>query len=340
MHRATTDIPLFYALLPGFIPQTRKFFRTSDRQILDSLFTICIGGNFSVSNSEAAAEIGNVLADMHVMLSPAGTATISVKTVADDAAHDTYFRIARVKGEAPQIFIRSLLQANLVFLEETTEGCTILDEQKLQKLDDAFKSVLAYVLGLPKTPLAKVSAWDCSPVSRADPVRRWIRGHHIFVMLTQALILVFQEMDGALADKREIDVLHAIDLATILMEGSTIALRFAGDFTAIEYRDVVRPSMMPPHAPEGLSGLLSADHRHFIHLLSKFKHGLKEVQVSFEDRYNGFVSAFKAAYDNHKYVCSRFDGSKKPSLLMKVGGDRSAVEELERFKYARMKMFL
>jgi len=45
------------------------------------------------------------------------------------------------------------------------------------------------------------------------------------------------------------------------------------------------------------------------------------------------------AYDDHIHVCSRFVGSKEPSLLMKAGEEKSAVQQLEYFKRLRMKMF-
>ena len=259
--------------------------------------------------------------------------------VAGDADLDGYCRIVRVSGEPAPIFIRGILQANLILFEEVSQGGTSLAGDKLDQIDRAFAAVLSFLSASASAPARRIGAWNAAPVEGYDPLRRWVRGHHIFVMLTQGLILSLQDMEGALDEGRTDDVAAALELATVLMEGSAIAFQFAADFAPAQYRDTVRPTMMPPLAPEGLSGVLSADHRYLQQVLNRLKPRLKQVQLVEADRYRRFVTAFQQAYDDHIHVCSRFVGRKEPSLLMKPGDDKSAVQQLEHFKRLRMKVF-
>jgi len=292
-----------------------------------------------MSSAELAAKLSGVIADMQVAVSAADAPAACPAAGADDAALDSYFGIVRVQGDTPRIFLRSVLQANLIVLEEVNAGGSSLDEAELHKLDDALAAVVSHVLALPRDPPARVGSWNRAPARGSDPIRRWIRGHHVFVMLTQGLILALQDVEDALLADRTSEVAAALDLATLLMEGTAVAFKFTGDFAPTQYRDTVRPTMMPPLAPEGLSGVLSPDHRQLLQILGRLKPHLKELQLCARDGYSRFVRAFRAAYDDHIHVCSRFVGSKEPSLLMKAGEEKSAVQQLEYFKRLRMKVF-
>jgi hypothetical protein len=335
--RRTGDIPIFHALPPELVPRSRASSEAAEAARRDA--AACSGLGARAASAELAAAIGRVLADMPVAHSRTAAPTACPAAGADDVALDSYFGIVRLEGDAPRIFLRSVLQANLILLEEVHEGGSSLDEAELHKLDDALAAVVSHVLALPRDPPARVGSWNRAAARGSDPIRRWIRGHHVFVMLTQGLILALQDVEDALTAGRTGDVAAALDLATMLMEGTAVAFRFTGDFAPMQYRDTVRPTMMPPLAPEGLSGVLSPDHRQLLQVLGRLKPRLKELELSACDGYGRFVTAFRAAYDDHIHVCSRFVGSKEPSLLMKAGEEKSAVQQLEYFKRLRMKVF-
>ena len=335
--RRTGNIPIFHALPPELVPRSRASSEAPEAARRDA--AACSGLGARAASAELAAAIGRVLADMPVAHSRTAAPTACPAAGADDVALDSYFGIVRLEGDAPRIFLRSVLQANLILLEEVHEGGSSLDEAELHKLDDALAAVVSHVLALPRDPPARVGSWNRAAARGSDPIRRWIRGHHVFVMLTQGLILALQDVEDALTAGRTGDVAAALDLATMLMEGTAVAFRFTGDFAPMQYRDTVRPTMMPPLAPEGLSGVLSPDHRQLLQVLGRLKPRLKELELSACDGYGRFVTAFRAAYDDHIHVCSRFVGSKEPSLLMKAGEEKSAVQQLEYFKRLRMKVF-
>jgi len=335
--RRTGDVPIFHALPPELVPRSRASVEAADAPWRD-LLGACFGLGAHPSSAELAATLGGAIADMQVAVSPAD-APAACAAAADDAALDSYFGIVRVQGDAPRIFLRGVLQANLILLEEVHAGGSSLDEAELHKLDDALAAVVSHVLGLPRDPPARVGILNRAPARGSDPIRRWILGHHVFVMLTQGLILALQDVEDALLGDRTGDIAAALDLATMLMQGTAVAFRFTGDFAPTQYRDTVRPTMMPPLAPEGLSGVLSPDHRQLLQILGRLRPRLKDLQLSARDGYDRFVTAFRGAYDDHIHVCSRFVGSKEPSLLMKAGEEKSAVQQLEYFKRLRMKVF-
>ncbi len=337
----TNEVPVFHALPPELVPRGRVASNSVAPQFSDDLLAVCAGLGTAASSSEMAAKIGMRIADLPVAVLrtdlPAPATTTGAG--AGDADLDAYCRIVRVTGDAPWIFLRGVLQANLILLEEVSEGGTSLAEDKLHRLDDAFAAVVSYLSAPSGHSAGRIGIWNAAPVRSSDAIRRWVRGHHIFVMLTQGLILALQDLEDALTDGRNSDVAAALDLATVLMEGSAIAFQFTGDFAPTQYRDTVRPTMMPPRAPEGLSGVLSVDHRCLLQILNRLRPRLKELQRLSRDRYGRFVTAFQAAYDDHIHVCSRFVGRKEPSLLMKAGDEKSAVQQLEYFKRLRMKVF-
>jgi hypothetical protein len=332
---ATRDVPVVHALPPELVPQTRALCASAMARLRDGG---CAAWPSGASVSDLAAWIGSLIADIHVAATRVEGADVGT-ALAGDADLDGYCRIVRVSGEPASIFIRGILQANLILFEELSQGGTSLAGDKLDQIDRAFAAVLSFLSASGSAPARRIGAWNSAPVKGYDPLRRWVRGHHIFVMLTQGLILSLQDIEGALNEGRTDDVAAALELATVLMEGSAIAFQFAADFAPAQYRDTVRPTMMPPLAPEGLSGVLSADHRYLQQVLNRLKPRLKQVQLVEADRYRRFVAAFQQAYDDHIHVCSRFVGSREPSLLMKPGDDKSAVQQLEHFKRLRMKVF-
>jgi hypothetical protein len=170
-------------------------------------------------------------------------------------------------------------------------------------------------------------------------LRRWVQGHHVFLILIQGLIISLNCFESAFNDDAREESLNALELATALMDGSSAALHHAGDFPSVVYEETVRPTMMPPNVPPGMSGILARDHRHLIKLLHSQRPLYGALEPTLKQKYNEFVTAFGRAYDAHKLVCAHFRGGERPSLL-NGEAEQSGVELLEELKRSRLKGFI
>ena len=89
----------------------------------------------------------------------------------------------------------------------------------------------------------------------------------------------------------------------------------------------------------GFSGTLSSDHGHLVNLMSRMRPVLAQLQQRHPGPYAAMTQALGALYEDHKFVCERFDGAAKGSLRSEgKSGGHSGVEMLDRFKTQRMKM--
>jgi hypothetical protein len=127
-------------------------------------------------------------------------------------------------------------------------------------------------------------------------------------------------------------------LAADLLLASASAFRFACDFPPEAYRDVIRPSMMPPHVAEGFSGLLSYDHRYLVQLLTRLRPLMAEGEARFPTAHARLTLALERVYDDHKFICARFGGAEAPSLRGRTCSHLSGVEQLETYRRARLRL--
>jgi hypothetical protein len=158
----------------------------------------------------------------------------------------------------------------------------------------------------------------------------------VFLVLIQGLIVAMNCFVSAHAEDSLEDSFSALELATLLMDGSSAALHYAGDFPTTEYDETVRPTMMPPNVLPGMSGILARDHRHLIKLLQSQRTLFQIIEPNLRQRYQEFVTAFGRTYDAHKLVCSHFRGDERPSLLNGNAAE-SGVELLDELKSVRLR---
>jgi hypothetical protein len=226
-------------------------------------------------------------------------------------------------------------------MAEVTSGGTTLSDQQLHELRGAFDKMLHFIGGDLNTELASVSQRAekrCAELGPGcNPLGRWIRGHHVFLVLIQCLITAMNCFQDACRAGESERSACALDLATSLFGGCSAALHFAGDFHSDDYEHTVRPTMSPPQAPPGMSGVLARDHEHLVRLLQSQKEVFACLEPGMKERYGKFVSAFEHTYEAHKLVCSKFVGDEVPSLLSQ--GEQPAVEVLEKVKAARLRSF-
>lgn len=266
------------------------------------------------------------------------------KPVSDRDAHDNYCRIERVTGEWSRvIYVHSVLRAYEELIEEMLEGGTMVTSRQWYNLRAAFDSMLLFLNGdfaaKPAPEEAYVTSIRWKVGQRPDAVARWIRGHHIFIVLIQSLITTVNCFISAYSVRDLKLSAMTLDTATRLFDGCSASLNFAGDFSAREYESTVRPSMMPPNVPPGMSGVLARDHEHLMHLLRGQMQVPADLDPRLREHYQQFLSAFGNTYEAHKLVCSRFVGDDRPSLLNRDGEAEAAVAVLDKVKMSRLRSF-
>lgn len=139
-------------------------------------------------------------------------------------------------------------------------------------------------------------------------VTRWKLGHHLFHLLLTTMNtrldeairqLGAQQPDAAAATLREL---------TRLFDAATAAMRYAADFPRTEYEHLIRPSMMPPFAHDGFSGVYNTEHRAMLARLRTLRrlYGWSPVPPRLHDAWRSLRDAQRANARNHMYVCRRF----------------------------------
>lgn len=258
---------------------------------------------------------------------------------ANVGTHDFFFRIRRYAEGDPPAFLLGILGGLEVLTEDLEETPTSLADDRVVQLAGALTATLA---------LATDRAADGAPFDwvratapgRDDfPVRRWIRGHQVFAVLSQCLIFAFDRLGEAVAVDDAAGAARSAALAADLLTASATALELTGDFPGDCYREVIRVSMEGPYQPNGFSGLLSNDHRHLVLRMKAMRGAIDALGRSQPAALAAITSALAAVYASHKFVCSRFVESDQPSLLMAEGSIRSAVTQLDRFRAMRMRLF-
>lgn len=284
------------------------------------------------SNTDAAQALLFTLEKLNHHSSP------SDSPASDDNAHDEYFGIQRTHGPDCEIYLQTILRANLILFEDAWQSPFSISSDKLNCLDSAFSALLAWTLGSASAAsLPRVANWKSQGVVYHS-MTRWIRGHQIFAALTQGLTAVFRDLRTALLHADRLRTANAADLAVLLLHGSAASLEFTGDFPSSDYTQIIRPSMTPPLVPDTFSGLLSIDHRYFIQLLREMKPLLDSLADLPDGSHQRIADAVASVYDSHRFVCDRLVG-KNPSLMMASGSKKSGAEQIEKFKHLRMKVF-
>jgi len=270
------------------------------------------------------------------------------REAAEDHAHDSFFQVVRVDDEPCAVFARALLHARLILFDEIGSDTVATDSVDAGAIDQALSDICVRLfgarspVGIPDTNLTLPGFEARSSSDEAGyrddlALRRWIRGHQLFAVLTQGLIVACHALARALrAD--DTSLMHAhVDLCLSVFRGSSAALRFTSHFSETAYNDRVRPRMMPPAAPIPLSGLMSADHRALVRTMRDMKPAFLALRDREPERYQRLHDALSTVYDSHIYVCERFVGEQQ-SLLTAGRTEKSGPDLIRHFKSLRLKV--
>jgi hypothetical protein len=262
----------------------------------------------------------------------------------ENRANDQAFGIVRVRGEVPPILVHSTLQGFVALMEEATAGGANVTAEEWTQLRGAF-SLLFHILGSgridqfadPESAGALIQP-PRAVEERHSALSRWIRGHHMFMVLIQGLVAAFSSFQHEVETGRLVEAKDSLRAATCLMVGSGVALRFTGDFQYSDYEREVRPTLMPPVAPPGLTGLYWRDHEYMMKFLAKMRPLFASLDPSLREPLHVFHEALKQTYGAHKLVCASFVGTEQPSLLMATRTEQSAVDTLDHFMRVRLNL--
>lgn len=254
----------------------------------------------------------------------------------NEAAHDDYFHVRRVSGDASAIFLRAVVRARVVLFEEDTAGPSGASLEHAPIVDRALADLYAALTGLPPDAVASAETWTLARDRAHHGHRRWIRGHQIFAVLTQGLIYALRALARAVRAGDTRLACAWADTSISLLRGSGAAFVFAGDFSPETYSEAIRPSMAPPAARIALSGVMSADHRALADTLRDMRPALKSLGEADADRLARLRDALGTVYDRHIHVCERFVGE-RPSLLTEGRLETSGPDQLRKFKALRLK---
>jgi len=332
----------FYLLAPESLPRSREdCVARGDAAAAVAIARACVPGG---SDASALIEAGRALARLN--LDPRSLVVVTEDAHESDGnrSNDQAFGIVRVRGDLVPILVHSTLQGFVALLEEAEAGGTTVDGADWRRLRGAFALLLQILSDGSVDPrAAATSGIDVAPVQpsqAAEPehsaLSRWTRGHHMFMVLIQGLITSFSSFQREVAAGRIDRAGDSLRAATGLMAGAGVALRFTGDFAYSAYEREVRPTLMPPIAPDGLTGLYWRDHEYLIVFLTKARALFTTLDPALRGELHAFHEALKGTYDSHKAVCASFVGTERPSLLMATRTQKSAIETLEHFKRVRL----
>lgn len=251
--------------------------------------------------------------------------------------NDEAFGIERHQGQPLALFLTALLAAYQGALDIVDDQGTGLDADDWQELVAGF-DVTACWTASPRREIGLLTAPPADGVRRTlpmDGLRRWVRGHHVFMVFAQGCALAVSAMAAAEADGERDTAAAAAAVATRLMRASRAALRFAGDATDTQYQAEIRPTLMPPVAPPQMSGLRWRDHEALVRVLTGAGSAWASLGAERPELLEAFRDALDAAYDAHKGVCGHFVGGESPSLLATARSQRPAVGVIGQFHRMR-----
>ncbi|MFF4160908.1 hypothetical protein [Streptomyces sp. NPDC001678] len=183
------------------------------------------------------------------------------EAAATTADYDRYFHIAR---QAPDL---ASWTCGVLRLQEA-----VLADLPHTGLDDSQRA--AVLTGLLHTSHATLAAWlhpapgDGEPAGGqaaadgpGDALRRWKLGHQLFHLLLTTMNSTLDDTLAAVGAARWVSVRHGLERLRTLYDAATAAMAYASDFPASVYANDVRPTMEPPFAAPGFSGVLNQEHR-------------------------------------------------------------------------------
>lgn len=258
-----------------------------------------------------------------------------------NASNDEAFGIVRMDGAPLPILLATAAQALAGVVDlAVRRGCSV-PATEWPKLIGGVEALIAW-LATPEVTPRTLAPPPMPPARRPaepeDALRRWVRGHHLFMVLAEGGCLALSGVTDA-ARRHDLETaVPAAVTATALMSASQAALHFAGDVGPAEYNAEIRPTLMPPIAPPKLTGLHWRDHEELVRRLRSAAPAWDWLSDSRPELVDAFRASLDAAYRAHRGVCEHFVGDRSPSLLATSRSSRPAGEVIDQFRRLRLDM--
>jgi hypothetical protein len=252
--------------------------------------------------------------------------------------HDAFFRVARCHGDPAGAYRRALGSARSL-LDAGDEG-----PAGAAPTAEVLQTTLDLLSQSPQADWPDPTSPPDLPASvrtLEQSVRRWLRGHQVFAVITQGLILAVDAFDRAWVSGVDDATLRRHLRALTALYGATAwAMRHASDFPRQHYDEAIRIAMSEPHAPAGFSGALSTDHGVLVRRIGAARAAFDATACRLPREHAALKAALAAMYEDHKRVCARLAGLERPSIRSStMTSDRhSAGELLDRFRDRRVQL--
>ncbi|MDG4863768.1 hypothetical protein P8605_37060 [Streptomyces sp. T-3] len=253
--------------------------------------------------------------------------------------NDLAFGIVRTRGPAAALLVDAAVAALIGVLEVAEAQGSDLEPQSWQWFLDGFDALLGWFAepgSVPVPAAVPAAGTPTAAVVPQDALRRWVRGHHVFMVFAQAATMACHVLqDGA----RRTDPETAATAAGVLlqlMRGCQGALAYAGSANRAQYNEQIRPTLTPPVAPPKMSGLHWRDHEALIVALGSSGPAWSWLESHRPGLLGQFRNVLGEAYDAHRGVCGHFVGDTAPSLLATQRSSRSAVGVLSQLRRVRL----
>lgn len=259
--------------------------------------------------------------------------------VLDNELHDSYFGVVRVAPGDFVAHVEAIVLAAQILLREMRTGSDKFGMGDFRALAQGIELAFELATGIRPEPIALLPAVPAANSSAFAISRRWMRGHQMFLVITQAMIACVNHLEALLTDPHSGDQQsHRIDQLIVLLQAAAAAMRLTGDFPPEVYDTIIRPSMAPPFMPDGFSGIFSSDHRFLVMRLRDISPHMAGLKERLGEAHGALVASFSALYDDHREVCANFVSSDKNSLLMADGARCTALDQLAKFKKSRLRL--
>lgn len=251
--------------------------------------------------------------------------------------NDLAFGIVRTDGAPLPLLVDAALAAYGGVLDIAVRYGAGIGAEDWRDLAGGFDALLGWLAVPDGEPVRRPAPaiGSATEIPPDDALRRWVRGHHVFMVLAQGGALAAACLRDCAAMGDEARAIAAACVAVAAMAASRSALRFAGDVTKLQYQSDIRPTLMPPLAPPKMSGLHWRDHEALVTSIGAAHDGFAWLAGSRPDLLAAFKIALDGAYLAHQRVCEHFVGRDAPSLLATARSSRSAVSVLHQLHVLR-----
>lgn len=308
--------------LPELLPQARAELREAGKLMA----AVGVDATLLSTASEEPGQVRQRISALHessvveLLPTPEGR-----KWDAPAREQDSFFGVVRAAGNTAGILLGGLLLSCVEAIEDSRAAGCSLSEQHWQDLFRGASEMVIFYLGDSAAADVPLPEQPRTGSGKKDPKIRWEVGHRLFFSLTQGITMALSCFATAMAQEDDAESVAALELATALMAASAAALLFTADFSPADYGDDVRPSMMPPHVEPGFSGVQGRDHQVLVEVLRALRPVFGSIDRA-RFPYDSFKSTVERLFAAHEFVCAKFDGETKPSLLMEAHGKgRSSV---------------